>query len=432
MSISSHASTSFVDCGVNQINAPQEIFHRKTLISIKSVTAREVSPLSKLVEQDLCFEKLPLPGQMAFNDTQTAYLTKHTPPRVSAKITKLIDLNKVAYAQEKAGIRFEGRLTFAEAQVALLQEVHVQSSQSSRIPNPYTFLTYSIKYLQDGISYYFQSPPSADNLFDQFSEPIGNTKFSARKSTSLSEREAAGETLSTHGVLLVDSSHTSIGIQNGIKFFLEKYFKPGRGDIFLTEAVFINVVTDGEEKIVFPSVEEHHKIFCMGVPLQSCQFFREPEKEIALVIPVMFERRGLINKMFEFLMSAIPPSKALEARRQLKKRNNEITTADTEFKLKLMTEYEGFCDPAMQQRWTRRFDPLIKITAKEKEVQAATAAARDLTYYEQITQAMKQLKPGARLFYTMGAAHCERLEKKINHIDTFIVDIDISNNKDEL
>jgi hypothetical protein len=45
---------------------------------------------------------------------------------------------------------------------------------------------------------------------------------------------------------------------------------------------------------------------------------------------------------------------------------------------------------------------------------------------------MKQLKPGARLFYTMGAAHCERLEKKINRIDTFIVDIDISNNKDEL
>jgi hypothetical protein len=32
----------------------------------------------------------------------------------------------------------------------------------------------------------------------------------------------------------------------------------------------------------------------------------------------------------------------------------------------------------------------------------------------------------------MGAAHCERLEKKINRIDTFIVDIDISNNKDEL
>ena len=39
---------------------------------------------------------------------------------------------------------------------------------------------------------------------------------------------------------------------------------------------------------------------------------------------------------------------------------------------------------------------------------------------------------GARLFYMMTRGHFGRLEKKINLTDTFIVDIDISNVKDEL
>lgn len=411
---------------------PQDTTTIKITFTLRSVVSKSRTDLSMKFEGNSCFGKIPLPDQMAFNDTQTAYWIKHTPPRVSEKIKKLVDLRKIAYDQERAGIRFEGRRSAAEAEVALLQERLVQSSQAVRIQNPLTFALDSINNLKDGITYFFQGTPSVGNVVDQFSESIGNTKYKARKSTSLSNRDAAGESVSTFGVLLVDTGHTSIDVQNGIKIFLEKHFKPERGDIFLTEAVFVNAITDGEEKVVRATVEEHHKIFCMGVPLQSCQFFREPEKEIAQVIPVMIERRSLINKMFEFLMSAIPPSKALEARRKLENRNNEITTADTEFKLSLMIEYESFCYPAMQQRWTRRFDPLIKITAKEKQVQAATAAARDITYFEQLTQAMKQLKSGARLFYTMGVDHCEQLEGKINTTDTFIVDIDISNSKDEL
>ena len=431
MSKSNLAVHSRFTCEIEQTKINQVITSANIAISIKSVVPKPATNLSMTAKKFSFFEKIPMPSQMAFNDAQTNHWLAHTPLQVSSKVKKLVDLRKIAFEQEKAGLHFEGRRSLAEAEVALLQEQLIRSSQAGRIQNPLIFMLDSINNLKDGISYFFQDTPSISNLADQFSESIGNTKFKARKSTSLTNRNTAGESISTFGILLVDSSHTSIGVQNGIKIFLEKHFKPELGDIFLTEAVFVNVITDGEEKVVRATVDKHHKIFCMGVPLQSCQFFLEPENEIAQVVAVMIERRSLINKMYEFLMSAIPPSKALEARRKLQKRNNEITTADTEFKLTLMIEYESFCYPAMQQRWARRFDPLVKITAKEKQVQAATAEAREITYFEQLTQAMKQLKSGARLFYTFGRDHCEQLEGKINTTDTFIVDIDISNSKDE-
>jgi hypothetical protein len=369
---------------------------------------------------------------MAFNDSQTTYWTVHTPPRVSKKINKLVDLKKIAYAQEKEGVRFEGRRSAAEAEVELMRERLIQSSQAARIHNPLTFATDSIKYLVDEVEFYFKSMPSIDGLFDQFGEPIGNTKFNVRKSTGLSEREAASETISTYGVLLVDSGHTSIGVQNGIKFFLEKHFKPERGDIFLTEAVFVYEITDGKENAVMPTVEKHHTIFCMGVPLQSCQFFLEPEKEIALVTAVMTDRRNLVNKAYEFLMNSIPPLKAREARQKLQKFNNEIASADTEFKVKLMIEYQDYCDPSKGKAWSRHVDLLTAAIKQEKEAQASTADARDGLYIKQIHQAMKQLVPGARLFYTMGERHFERLKAQINNINTFIIDIEITNTQGEL
>ena len=82
---------------------------------------------------------------------------------------------------------------------------------------------------------------------------------------------------------------------------------------FLAEAVFIYEITDGEKNIVMPTVEKRHSLFCMGVPLQSCQFFREPEKEIELVTAVTANRRNQVNKAYEFLMNAIPPLKARQA-----------------------------------------------------------------------------------------------------------------------
>ena len=432
MSISGLASSSAVGQVIHQINTPQDTAHTKVPSMIVSVMPKPTTASQIIIKEFSCFEKIPMPGQMAFNDAQTAYCDEHTPPRVSKKINKLLDLKKIAYAQEKTGVRFQGRRSAAEAEVELLQELLVQSSQSARIPNPFTFVADSIKYLKDGISYYFQSTPSIENLHNQLSEPIGSTKFKVRKSTSLCEIEADRKIISTFGIGLVDSGHTSVGVQNGIKLFLEKHFKSERGDIFLTEAAVIFEEKDGKDLAHIPTLEAHHNFFCMGVPFQSCQFFREPEKEIAFMLSVNSERRTLVKKVFEFLMSAIPPEKAREARQRLEKRNRQTTSADTEFRVKLMIEYQDYCDPAKQARFSRRVDPLAEAVEKEIKAQLDTAAVRDPLYFQQLTQALNQLKPGARLFYTMGAGHFGRLEKKINLTDTFIVDIDISNNKDEL
>ncbi len=432
MSISSRASSSSDGVVIHQINSLQAIAPKKIPTYIVSVALKPITALQALIKEFSCFEKIPMPGQMAFNNTQTAYFDEHTPPRVSKKINKLVGLKKIAYAQEKAGVCFDGRRSAAEAEVELLQELLVQSSQSARIQNPFTFVADSIKYLKDGISYYFQSTPSINNLVDEFSQPIGSIKFNVRKSATLCEFEAEGKIISTIGIGLVDSGHTSVGLQNGIKLFLEKHFNSERGDIFLTEAAIFFEEIDGKDIVSLPTLEKHHNYFCMGLPLQSCQFFREPEKEVAFMLSVMSERRALVQKIFEFLMSAIPPEKAREARQRLEIRNSQTTSVDTEFRVKLIIDYQDYCDPAKQARFSRRVDPLTEIVEKEKKAQLDTAAVRDPMYFQQLSQASKQLKPGARLFYTMGAGHFGRLEKKINFTDTFIVDIDISNIKDEL
>ena len=432
MSISNVVSPSPVGQVINQINAPQDAPHVIVPSSIVSVTPKPTMALQTVVIEFSFFKKIPMPGQMAFNDAQTAYWTKHTSPRVSTKVKKLADTQKIASAQKKADLRFECTPSTAEVGVELLQDLLVQSSQSARIQNPLTFITDSIKYLKDGISYYFQDTPSINNFVAEFSEPIGSTNFKVRKSASLCELEAEGKIISTFGIVLVDSGHTSVGVQNGIKLFLKKHFNAERGDIFLTEAATVFEEKDGKDIASIPTVDEHHKYFCMGVPLQSCQFFREPEKDVALMLSVMSERRTLVKKVFEFLMNAIPPQKASEARERLQKRNSLTTSADTEFRVKLMIEYQDYCDPAKQARFSRRVDPLTEVVEKEIKAQLDTAAARDPMYFQQLTQALNQLKPGARLFYTMGSDHFGRLEKKINLTDTFIVDIDISNIKDEL
>lgn len=146
----------------------------------------------------------------------------------------------------------------------------------------------------------------------------------------------------------------------------------------------------------------------------------------------MANRRNQVNKAYEFLMNAIPPLKAREAWYKLQKRNSEITTADTEFKVKLLIEYQDYCDSSKRNAWSRHVDLLTEAIKQEKESQTSTAKARDALYINQINQAMKQLTPGARLFYSMGGEHFERLGVKINSISTFIVDIDVTNNNDKL
>ena len=106
----------------------------------------------------------------------------------------------------------------------LLQELLIHSSQAGRIQNLLGFLADAVKNLKDKILYYIQSSPDIVNLVAHFSVSIGTAKFNVRKSTTLSVREAAGETISTFGVGLVDSGHYLIDVQNGIKAFLERNF----------------------------------------------------------------------------------------------------------------------------------------------------------------------------------------------------------------
>ena len=133
MAISTLVSPSSAGQVINPINALQDTAHIVVSSTIVSVTPKPTSALQTLINEFSYFEKIPLPGQMAFNDIQTAYCDEHTPPRVSTKINKLVGLKKIAYAQEKTGVSFEGRRTAAEAEVELLQELLVQSSQSARI-----------------------------------------------------------------------------------------------------------------------------------------------------------------------------------------------------------------------------------------------------------------------------------------------------------
>ena len=61
-----------------------------------------------------------------------------------------------------------------------------------------------------------------------------------------------------------------------------------------------------------------------------------------------------------------------------------------------------------------------------------TNTARDNAYLSQITQAMADLKPGARLFYLQGIDHFTRLNQQLNRLNTFFIDPVISKVKEEL
>ena len=170
----------------------------------------------------------------------------------------------------------------------------------------------------------------------------------------------------------------------------------------------------------------------MGVPLEFCEFFKEPEAQVADMAAVMSERRTLVKSAFEFLMNAIPPAKAREARQRLEKYNSQIHAPDTEFRVKLMIEYQDYCDRFKKFRWSQHVDALTDAIAKEKSAIAKAANARDRAYNEKLIRSLKQLKPGARLFYSMGKNHYDRLVAKIDRLNTVIVDMDVSKEKDDL
>ena len=404
----------------------------ETRIAMRSVVTHQVDFVSPLNLAGLQLIDVHLPGSMTFNDTQTAFWKKHTRPEISKKVQKLVMLSTIAYDQEKAGLHFEGRRSFAEAEVNLLKEELAQTSQAVRTQNPLSYIGNTVKAWVSRFNYYFETEPTIENLYSQFSLPIGDSTYKVRKSTALEEMQVTDETISNLGIGLIDSHHDFISVQKGIEAFLDKHFNTARGDIFLAEAVFIFEEIDGKERVVIPSLEKHHALFCLGVPLQSCKFLKEPEKEAAELSKALSYRRNLVNQIFDYLMNAISSSKALEARHKLAKHNQEINTIDTEIKVRLVIDYKSYCEPAKVEKFVSMVKKLTAATSKEKAAHAASNAARDEAYLRQITQAMADLTPGAKLYYLQGIDHFTRLSPQLNKMNTFFIDPDISAEKEEL
>lgn len=399
---------------------------------MRSGLTQPIALASPIVSADLQLTDAHSTGSMKFNDSQTAYWKNHTRPEVSIKVQKLVMLRTIALEQEKAGLHFEGRRSFADAEIKLLEEELTQASQAARTQNPLSYIGNTVKAWVSGLGYYFEAETTIENLYSQFSSPIGDSSYKVRKSTALLASEPAGETIANIGVGLIDSHHDYVSVQRGIEAFLDKHFNAARGDIFLAEAVVIFEKIDGKERVVVPSLEKHHEIFCMGIPLQSCRFLKEPEKEVAELSVALFARRKMVNRIFEFLMKSIPSIKANEARQKLAKHNQAVVTIDTEIKVQLMIEYQKYCDLNKQKKLIRLGNALEDETKKENAAQAAANNARDEAYLSQITKAIVNLKPGAKLYYLQGIDHFRRLSQQLNRLNTFFIDPEISPEKEEL
>jgi hypothetical protein len=97
-----------------------------------------------------------------------------------------------------------------------------------------------------------------------------------------------------------------------------------------------------------------------------------------------------------------------------------------------MFEYQNYCEPKKLKKLIYLGKTLEVETKKEIAAHAATNAARDEAYLRQITQAMADLKPGAKLYYLQGIDHFTRLSPQLKKLKTFFIDPDISAEKEEL
>jgi hypothetical protein len=368
---------------------------------------------------------------MKFNEEQKAFWKTHTRPEVSSKVQKLVMLRTIAYDQEKAGLHFQGRRSFAEAEVDLLQEQFIQTSQAARAQNPLKIIGESAKNLAEGFANYFESTPSLEDIFKEYSKPIENIKYKVTKSIALEDRLATGETISNFVIGLVDSKHDSNTVRNGLKVFIARHFKPERGDIFLTEAAFVIDEISGKEIFKMPMIENHHQYFCKGVPLKSCRFLPEPEKEIHALGNAQAQKRSLVIKMFEFLMNSIPAPLAFEARKSIRQYNSKTAFPDTQYKIEIMLKYHHHCEPSKQKKWVLRLKQLEELNANEIKEIKSSLEKRDKTYFQQIYTSAQEMKPGARLFYSMGGRHFKGLESKLNGMNGIKVEIDTSTTTSE-
>ena len=391
--VSNHTSCETSTNTVKTSNPSAAKLVSDTRIVMRSISPQPTPHLSPTNSADLHLSDAPLLGTMKFNEEQKAFWKTHTRPEVSSKVQKLVMLRTIAHDQEKAGLHFDGRRSFAQAEVDLLQEQLIQTSQAARVQNPLNVIGEAAKNLAQSLENYFEGMPSIEEAV---------------------------------------SHHDYISVQKGIAAFLDKHFNSARNDIFLAEAVMIFEEINGKEKVVAPSLEKHHEIFCIGIPLQSCRFLKEPEKEVAELSVALFGRRKMVNRIFEFLMKSIPLTKANEARKKLAKHNQAVVTVDTEIKVQLMIEYQKYCDLNKQKKLIRLGSVLEDETKKENAAHAATNNARDEAYLSQITKAIVDLKPGAKLYYLQGINHFRRLSQQLNRLNTFFIDPEISSEKEEL
>ena len=113
---------------------------------------------------------------MKFNEEQKAFWKTHTRPEVSSKVQKLVMLRTIAHDQEKAGLHFDGRRSFAQAEVDLLQEQLIQTSQAARVQNPLKVIGEAAKNLAQSLGNYFEGMPSIEEAvrLDQLAELNAN------------------------------------------------------------------------------------------------------------------------------------------------------------------------------------------------------------------------------------------------------------------
>ena len=134
---------SYYETSTNTVNSSiprTAVLVCETRIAMRSVVTQQVDFASPLNSAGLQLIDVHLTGSMTFNDTQTAFWKTHTRPEVSKKVQKLVMLSTIAYDQEKAGLHFEGRRSFAEAEVNLLKEELAQTSQAVRTQNPLSYI----------------------------------------------------------------------------------------------------------------------------------------------------------------------------------------------------------------------------------------------------------------------------------------------------
>ena len=160
--VSNHTSCETSTNTVKTSNPSAAKLVSDTRIVMRSISPQPTPHLSPTNSADLHLSDAPLLGTMKFNEEQKAFWKTHTRPEVSSKVQKLVMLRTIAHDQEKAGLHFDGRRSFAQAEVDLLQEQLIQTSQAARVQNPLKVIGEAAKNLAQSLGNYFEGMPSIE------------------------------------------------------------------------------------------------------------------------------------------------------------------------------------------------------------------------------------------------------------------------------